>query len=173
MNKLKRVAVLLFVLVSCVGCDQATKTVAQRQLRVAEPQSYFGDLIRFEYAENPGAFLSLGANLAEHQQYWIFTVVVAIVLISFLGIALRESQKLHWIILIAFALYLGGGMGNLIDRFLHEGRVIDFVSIGIGNLRTGIFNGADMAIMAGAVLIVWFGYRFNFIHDSTQPKRDV
>jgi len=172
MDKLKRVAVLLFVLLSCVGCDQATKTVAQSQLRAAAPQSYFGDLIRFEYAENTGAFLSLGSGLSETQQYWIFTIAVAIILSSLFVLALRESKKLHWAMLIAFALYLGGGIGNLIDRFLHDGRVIDFMSIGVGNLRTGIFNVADMAIMAGTVLIVWFGYRFNAT-DAAPPKRPL
>jgi signal peptidase II len=33
--------------------------------------------------------------------------------------------------------------------------VTDFLNVGIGNLRTGIFNIADMAIMTGALLLLW------------------
>jgi signal peptidase II len=42
----------------------------------------------------------------------------------------------------------------LIDRLLYHGRVTDFLNVGIGSLRTGIFNLADMAILAGALLLV-------------------
>lgn len=51
------------------------------------------------------------------------------------------------------ALFLGGGVSNLLDRLIH-GTVIDFMNVGIGPLRTGIFNVADMAIMLGAGIIV-------------------
>ena len=51
----------------------------------------------------------------------------------------------------------GGGVGNLIDRVLFENGVIDFLNVGIGNLRTGIFNVADMAIMTGVVGFFVFG----------------
>ena len=51
-------------------------------------------------------------------------------------------------------LLLAGAVGNLIDRIRLDGLVIDFLNLGIGPLRTGIFNVADMAIMAGAVLLV-------------------
>ena len=37
--------------------------------------------------------------------------------------------------------------------------VIDFMNVGIGSLRTGIFNVADMAIMLGAGILVLEGYR--------------
>ena len=42
----------------------------------------------------------------------------------------------------------------MIDRLLYDGRVTDFLNVGIGSLRTGIFNLADMAILAGALLLV-------------------
>jgi signal peptidase II len=45
-------------------------------------------------------------------------------------------------------------MSNLVDRLLYGGRVTDFLNVGIGSLRTGIFNLADMAILAGALLLV-------------------
>ena len=51
---------------------------------------------------------------------------------------------------------IGGGFSNLIDRLLNDGAVVDFVSVGVGNLRTGIFNLADGAIMLGAgILLAW------------------
>jgi signal peptidase II len=43
---------------------------------------------------------------------------------------------------------------GLIDRILHNGTVVDFLNVGIGPLRTGIFNIADIAIMGGAVLLL-------------------
>jgi signal peptidase II len=49
-----------------------------------------------------------------------------------------------------------GGASNLIDR-LARGTVTDFMNVGIGPLRTGIFNLADVAITLGAVLVVLGG----------------
>ena len=49
---------------------------------------------------------------------------------------------------------LSGGIGNLWDRVIPDGRVIDFMDVGIGSLRTGIFNVADLCITTGVVLLV-------------------
>jgi len=65
-----------------------------------------------------------------------------------------------------FALILSGGGSNLYDRIVNDGAVIDFLNIGISSVRTGIFNVADMAIMAGAVLIV-------VATGNTQPGRKI
>jgi signal peptidase II len=56
--------------------------------------------------------------------------------------------------MISLSLVLGGGIGNLIDRIFNEGRVIDFMNIGIGSLRTGVFNVADIAISCGVVWLL-------------------
>ena len=48
---------------------------------------------------------------------------------------------------------LGGDIGNLTDRFIHGGRVVDFMNVRLGSLRTCIFNVADMIIMAGIRLL--------------------
>ena len=56
---------------------------------------------------------------------------------------------------VAWSLVLSGGIGNLLDRLFHEGRVIDFMNIGIGSLRTGIFNVADVCITIGISLLVF------------------
>jgi len=50
-------------------------------------------------------------------------------------------------------LFLAGGLSNWIDR-LFRGNVVDFLNVGVGWLRTGIFNFADVAIMLGIALVV-------------------
>ena len=57
------------------------------------------------------------------------------------------------------ALIVGGGFSNLIDRLFHNGAVVDFLNIGIGKVRTGIFNLADVAIMAGIGLLLIEAWR--------------
>lgn len=149
MQKVNRILLLLFVLISCVGCDQATKMLARQHLATAPVQEYIGGLFRFVYAENSGAFLSLGATLPATARFWIFVVIAALLLVGVALFALQFSQRTPLLVVVALALILGGGLGNLIDRMLYDGRVVDFMQVGIPRLRTGVFNVADMALMAG------------------------
>lgn len=161
MSKIGRIIVLLFVLFACVACDQGTKTIAQNHLSTTDPIILLNGMVRLQLMENPGAFLSLGAALPPVAQFWIFTILVAAVLIGAAIYLVREAHRIAAVTLIAIALLLGGGIGNLIDRLVNEGRVIDFMNVGIGSLRTGVFNVADMAIMAGVGLIVLSALRDN------------
>jgi signal peptidase II len=146
----KRIALIGFLILSTVGCDQVTKIVAQSSLQYAGALSYLGDTFRLEYAENKGAFLSFGAKLPEAARTAIFMVLVSI----FLGVVGYQliTKNLDRATTIAYSLILGGGIGNLIDRFL-RGSVIDFLNVGVGSLRTGIFNVADMAVVAGLIIL--------------------
>ncbi|MEZ4870021.1 MAG: signal peptidase II [Caldilineaceae bacterium] len=153
MGKLNRILLLVFVLVSCVGCDQATKLVAQQQLASAPVREYGYGLVRLIYAENPGAFLSLGAALAPETRFWIFVVLVTLLLVGLAVFMLRQAAHTPLPMIIAIALIVGGGLSNLLDRLLHNGHVIDFMQVGVSWLHTGIFNVADMAIMAGVGLL--------------------
>jgi signal peptidase II len=60
---------------------------------------------------------------------------------------------------LAILLFIAGGIGNLIDRMMHNGTVVDFINVGIGPLRTGIFNIADITIMGGAALLLFTTFR--------------
>ncbi len=103
--------------------------------------------------ENPGSFLSLGASLPEQLRFTLFTGAVAVILAGLVYAALF-ARRLSTSRFVALALVAGGGISNLIDRLLYDGRVTDFLNVGIGSLRTGIFNLADMAILAGALLLI-------------------
>jgi signal peptidase II len=108
--------------------------------------------LRLQLVENPGSFLSLGAALPEHLRFGLFTAAVAMLLIGLVWIAFFAG--VGPVRFVALALVAGGGISNLIDRLLYHGLVTDFLNVGIGSLRTGIFNVADMAILAGALLLV-------------------
>jgi signal peptidase II len=61
----------------------------------------------------------------------------------------RLFQATKPVELVGWSLVIGGGASNLIDRLVRDGRVVDFLRIGIGELRTGVFNVADAAIVLG------------------------
>jgi len=102
--------------------------------------------------ENQGAFLSLGASLPPVVRTGIFVLAVAAILVVLMIYVVR-SPGVARAELWATSLFVGGGLGNLVDR-IWLGYVRDFANVGIGSLRTGVFNVADMAISTGAVLLV-------------------
>lgn len=150
------------VFCSCLGCDQWSKKFATEHLRQIPPTPYLCDTFRIQYAENPGAFLGAGGGLPEQQRFWLLVVMNAVVLIAIPAVLMARSDFGRRQT-IAVSLLLAGGIGNLIDRVFHGGLVIDFLNMGIGPLRTGIFNVADMAIMAGFALLIL----------QTRPKPDA
>jgi signal peptidase II len=146
--------VVLLLCGSSAGCDQATKRVATTVLAAGPGYSWLGGAVRLSFAENPGAFLSLGANLSPNVRFWIFTIGVGVMLLGVL-LALTFGGRLDALRVSGLALVLGGGGSNWFDRVTHDGAVVDFMNLGIGRLRTGVFNVADLAIMLGVVLLVW------------------
>ena len=82
--KSRKLITIAIVFAIVVGLDQLTKVIAKQTLVSAGTLSYFGDIFRWHYSENTGAFLSLGANLSEEARFWIFNVLVAVILIGIL-----------------------------------------------------------------------------------------
>jgi signal peptidase II len=153
-RRILKLGFLLSVLLPCVGCDQATKSVARKLLTTSDSISFLNGFIIFEYVENPGAFLGMGARLPGTLRFLIFVVFTGTMIAVMLLLVIKE-RAVDRTRLTGLALLAGGGIGNLIDRLINEGRVVDFVSLGLGPVRTGIFNVADVAVMAGATLLLY------------------
>jgi len=157
MSKIQKFYIIALILVSCLGCDQVSKQIAKENLKSQPSISYLGETFRLQYAENTGAFLSLGSRLPKILRTWLFTILSGLLLIA-LFVYILINRELDRKTTFAFSLILGGGSSNLFDRIVNDGRVIDFMNMGIGNLRTGIFNWADVVIMVGMGLIVIFSF---------------
>ena len=138
-----------------VGCDQATKGIAASE----RPNvALFGGVARLTYAENPGAFLGLGDRLPAGGRVALLVVVNAVLLGALGWWAFRRRQET--LVRAAATLVIAGGLGNLIDRVLRDGgRVVDFMVVGVGPVKTGIFNVADVAVMVGVGLLLIAGAR--------------
>lgn len=151
--KKSRLVFLSMILFGTVGCDQVTKVIAREHLPGKGTLSYLGDTFRLVYAENYGAFLGMGAEMPDGLRRLIFVGVVSVFLAAFFVWLLR-TKEISQMTLWASGLVVGGGIGNLIDRIFRDGGgVTDFMNMGIGGLRTGIFNVADIWIVAGVILL--------------------
>ena len=148
-----RLALLVAVLGVTVSCDRITKRVAEQRLAAAPPISMLGDTLRLHYTENAGAFLGLGGRLPERARFWLLTVGTGVLLVLVAGRAVLAPGQRR-LEVTAWSLVVAGGLSNLWDRLLRDGHVVDFLNVGIGSLRTGIFNVADMAITLGAILLI-------------------
>lgn len=148
------------LLVSSVGCDQLSKQAAARWLSDAPTASYLADTFRLSYIENRGAFLGLGSEWPEPLRWLVFLVLSSALVLAAFALALhrlklgaagtdRRARLRFWASVVGPALVVAGGIGNLIDRAVRDGAVVDFMNFGIGSLRTGIFNVADVHIMVG------------------------
>jgi len=149
-----RLALTLAVL-STIGCDRVTKHAATTFLSGLPSRSYLADTVRLGYVENTGGFLSLGAGLPSAVRTGLFTVGTGLLLCMLVFIAIRWNwDRLSK---LGLALFVAGGASNWVDR-VAQGSVVDFLNVGVGSVRTGVFNVADVAIMLGGVVIVMATY---------------
>jgi signal peptidase II len=155
MSRIAGAVVLVLLVATTIGCDRVTKHIAKTSLDGTAGRSFFADTVRLVYAENTGGFLSLGADLAPVVRTAIFTIGTGLVLAA----TLMAAVRLDWtaLQLVALSLMFAGGASNWIDR-VARGTVVDFLNVGVGPLRTGVFNVADVALMLGGVILA-FTYR--------------
>lgn len=150
--KMTRFGLIAVLLLACVGCDQVSKDIVRDHIALGASQSFMGDTLRLTHAENPGAFLSMGASLPEGTRVAVFQIGVSVLVIGLLGFAMF-GQLNPWGV-AGFSLLAASGIGNLIDRVLRDGYVTDFLNIGLGSVRTGIFNVADVLGVIGFLLVL-------------------
>ena len=138
--------------VAVVVLDVITKWMAVRALMPQRvPHEVFGEWVRLTLVYNRGA--AFGIHVGPHSR-WVFLVLtlVALFILGRLYAASRPGDRLR---IVALGLVCGGAVGNLIDRVRHAYGVVDFLDVGIGDMRWPTFNVADMAVSCGAFLLAW------------------
>lgn len=164
MDQRQKIITIVTTLVSILVLDQLTKVWAVEKLKGEPLQSFLWDTFRLGYAENTGVFLGLGNQLPQSVRFTLFIGLVSIALVATLIYVMR-SKRLSGLQVAMLAMIVSGGVGNLIDRIRNEGVVVDFLNVGIGSLRTGVFNIADMAVTGGVLALLFTSF--------SQPKTEV
>jgi len=137
------------VVATVVAFDVATKLMIQRTFRMYQQVDVVGDYIRLTYIHNPGA--AFGIHVGEYSRV-IFLALSVVALLALAGMYWTTPAK-DRVRLSAIALICAGAVGNLIDRIRSEAGVVDFLDVGIGDLRWPVFNIADIAVTTGAIFL--------------------
>ena len=139
--------IFLGLAVVVVVADQLTKTWLVSLLAPGQRTEVVGSYVRLVHSQNTGALFGLFRDQAI--LFGLVSIGVVGVIIWFHGSAGRNT-----LLSVALGLLLGGALGNMADRF-HYGYVVDFVDLGIGDVRWYTFNVADAAISCALVLLLF------------------
>ena len=160
----KQTKILLFCIccLAFISCDRLTKDLAKEHLKDKPTITYLNNTLRLQYVENTGAALSFGDDLPRAASFWLLSILPLVVLLALLVYTIINLQQMGVMKIFSIALVFSGGIGNIIDRILFDRHVTDFMNLGIGNIRTGIFNVADICVTAGVIgLLLFFNDKKN------------
>ncbi|MDR2517406.1 MAG: HIT domain-containing protein [Spirochaetaceae bacterium] len=131
--------------------DRFTKYLAVRLLTGRGVIRLLGDSVLLYLTGNTGAFLSLGASWSPPVKYLVLLYLpLAVCAAALFHLIFFENRMGRIVIMASIA---GGGVSNLLDRLFNNFEVIDFLNFGIGPLRTGVLNVADLSVTFGAIIL--------------------
>jgi signal peptidase II len=143
------VGVVVFVI------DRVTKAWVSDNIPLGTARPVVGDYVRIVHAQNTGAAFGL---LPERTTLLSVLSVVAVLAIVYYYRQIASSSAL---VSATLGMQLGGAFGNLLDR-VTQGYVVDFVDVGVGDVRFWAFNVADSSIVVGIILVtlaLWYEER--------------
>lgn len=155
-RRILRIIIIFLVMGVNVSCDQISKNIVRNQIGENEQISVFHPYFTLTKIENTGAFLSAGNTMPQPFRLIVLTILPLIVMVLvFIYILRKKSLPYGFVTGICFI--VGGGIGNIYDRAV-RGSVTDFMHIDFGFFQTGIFNMADLSIVAGGILVLIASY---------------
>lgn len=138
--------------------DQITKALIVKNIPLySVGASFFGDFLRIVHVCNPGIAFSIGQGWSLAVRGILFRIIPLVVIILVIGVYIRNdefSALQRW----SIAGIVGGGLGNLIDRFFRTEGVVDFIDVKFYGLfgleRWPTFNVADSAVVVCGILLI-------------------
>ncbi len=140
---------LAAIVLGVVALDYVTKALVVHYLRHYDQIDLVGSYVRLTYIENTGA--AFGIHIGSYDR--VFFLGLTALALCALGFMYWVTPARDRVRLSAIALLCAGAIGNLIDRVRSARGVVDFLDLGLGDLRWPVFNVADLAVTTGAILL--------------------
>jgi signal peptidase II len=143
--------VVLFgaIMAGILVLDVSTKLLVQQNFHLYQQVDVVGEYLRLTYIYNPGAAFGIQVGQYSRQIFLVLSLVALGALVAMYWFTPATDR----VRLTSIALICAGAVGNLIDRIRSEAGVVDFIDIGVGDLRWPVFNIADMAVTTGAIVL--------------------
>jgi signal peptidase II len=148
----ERILLVAGVAVMVFAIDRVTKAWVTSNIPLGTARPIVGDYVRIVHAQNTGAAFGL---LPERTTLLSVLSVVAVLAIVYYYRQIASNSSL---VSGTLGMQLGGAFGNLLDR-ITQGYVVDFVDVGVGDIRFWAFNVADSSIVVGIILVtaaLWY-----------------
>lgn len=165
--KVKTKIITMSVLVLLIILDQVIKLVVKQHLALNHEISIMPGFINIQYVINHGS--AFGLNQGKTILLILFAFLVAFILLIWWTFSRRTTHMVALIFVIA------GTVGNLLDRFLNQGGVIDFLKWDMFEPKT-IFNLADIMVTIGIIIIVIaliVSAIKNFVYNRKEKQKKV
>lgn len=154
----------ILIIAASVILDQASKLIVVNTMEYGESIVLIKNIFSFQYIHNYGAAWGM---FSDHR--WVFMLITSIALIA-MPIILYRYRKLHFLFGLSLSLFIGGAIGNMIDR-VFLGYVVDFLEFTF--IDFPIFNVADICVVCGAIImmvyVIFFDKEF-FVDKKQTPK---
>ena len=155
-KKILRTGIILLIVMCNIGCDQITKVIVREKVDYNERIELINNHFTLTKIENSGAFLSIGDSLPLPIKFFLLSLIPLIALTSGLYFVVTRTN-ISKPLMVGICFVIGGGIGNLFDRIIY-GSVTDFLHLNLVIFQTGIFNMADVSIMIGMFIILFYSY---------------
>lgn len=153
--------------------DQISKFLVEKYIPLRTIKfSFFGDFLRIIHVTNTGAAFSMGDSMSTAKHLIVLCIIPLVLLIALIFFCIKSddfSKLQRWLV----AGVVGGGFGNLIDRFFRPNGVVDFIDVKFYNLfgleRWPTFNIADSFVLV-CIIILAITYIKAVIDESKSKK---
>lgn len=152
--------ILISTIIASIGIDQIIKGIVRANMSVGETIPVIEDVFHITYIRNEGAAFGM---LADHR--WVFMSLSTVAIIA-LGVYLFKFCKETLFTKIGFALIIGGGIGNMIDRISLK-YVVDMIDCRFIDFY--VFNFADSCVCVGAAMVC-IGFILSIYRDYKSKK---